>query len=89
MANEANPNPEAHLYIGASYLQLDNQKETIEAYDTLINSNALNRSKGYWFKALAYLKFGEEEKAKAALVQIKNNPTFFKHQEAIELLDKL
>jgi len=53
------------------------------------NSRLLDRSKGLWFKALAYLKANDKEKAIETLELIIRRPENFRYQEAKELLKKL
>ncbi|AXT21018.1 hypothetical protein D7030_00025 [Flavobacteriaceae bacterium AU392] len=77
------------LYQGMSYLELDENDKAIEAFKIVSTSNILDRSKGLWFKALAYLKLKDEFNAKKLLEEIRSNSSNFKFKEAKELLDKL
>lgn len=90
LQNEVTPNPEIYLYLGASYQELGNKEKTIASYDALINSNALNKNKGYWFKAMTHLKYGDVERAKTQLKKlVESNNSTFKHKEAKEILSAL
>ena len=60
----------------------------IETFNQLIESKLLDASKGYWYKALAYVKAGDKEQAKALLEKITSD-SLYNHQKAEELLDKL
>jgi len=78
-----------YLYTGATQLKLNNIQKAIEQFDIVINSNSLDASKGMWFKALTYLKAKDKTKAKAVLIEISKNPSYFNHNKAKEILDKL
>ncbi|MEW7280541.1 hypothetical protein ABW636_18290 [Aquimarina sp. 2201CG1-2-11] len=77
------------IYAGATALELKNYTEAIGYFDKIIASNAIDHSKGYWYKAMVYLKQGKKEKVIETLeiiTQLQNN---YKYKEAIELLNKL
>lgn len=76
------------LYIGVSEMELEKFNEAEETFNTLINSNLMDASKGYWFKALLYLKMGESEKAKEILEKIKVN-SLYNYQKTDEILNSL
>lgn len=80
---------QASLFVGVSYLELNQYKEALEVFDLLIQSNSLNAHKGYWYKALTYLKQGDKEKAIDILMIISNNTSYYKHDIAKELLLKI
>ncbi len=82
-----------YFYLGLAYLY-DENSPSIEAIPPL--EQAGNRYSAYkdmanWYVALAYLKGGEMEKAKAVLEEIKKKKgdSTFKHAKAVELLEAL
>jgi len=77
------------LYKGMAHLELNDMNEAIIAFDVMRNSRLLDRSKGLWFIALAYLKANDKEKAIETLELIIIRPENFRYQEAKELLKKL
>ncbi|MEL6811420.1 MAG: tetratricopeptide repeat protein [Bacteroidota bacterium] len=81
--------PGVYLYQGAAHMELEAIEEALKAFDKMISSNSLDRSKGLWFKALAYLKAKETENAKSILQDIVDHPEYFNHSQAKELLEDL
>jgi hypothetical protein len=77
-----------YLYKGISETELEEFAEAEKTFNELINSDLLDASKGYWYKALLFLKMDEEENAKAVLRTIVDNK-FYKFRMAKELLGKL
>jgi len=77
------------LYHGMASLETGNLDKALSKFNAVINSNSIDRSKGYWFKALAYLKVGEDESAQLVLREIVANPNYFNHKKARDLLDQL
>lgn len=76
-----------YIIKGTSYSKIGDLNNAIKAYDTFIASASLDRSKGIWFKALAYLKADMPNESKTTLLLIKEKD--FNYKEAQELLDKL
>ncbi|GEQ86192.1 hypothetical protein ULMS_17000 [Patiriisocius marinistellae] len=76
------------LFQGISFTETKQYSNAIETYNNLIESNLLDAEKGYWFKALTYLKSEDTQKAKNTLRSIIQN-NFYNHVKAKELLDKL
>ena len=77
------------LYLGISALELDKYQQALDSFDKLIKSESIDRSMGYWYKALTYLKMGHKGKAKAALKEIISKPSNFNYEVAKELLSEL
>ncbi len=77
------------IYLGASYFQLNKYKKAIEIFDKLIASNAIDNSKGYWYKMLIYLKQKDTQKTKELLATITQNKQNYNYQKAIEIIKKL
>lgn len=81
--------PSLFLYVGVSALELDKHEEAIFCFDQLINSNAIDQSKGYWYKALTFLKQGKKEDAVNVLNSILENKDNYNFKEAKIVLQKL
>ena len=77
------------LYKGVSYLLSEQYDNAIKEFDNVIELNALDSSKGYWFKALTYLKKGDTARTKQTLELILENETNFNFEEANQLLEKI
>ncbi len=88
-ASTAEPDVALYLYRGVTYMEQEQYFKAIEAFEAVIDSGSLDASKGFWFKAMAYLKAGDENNATHTLEDIANHIWYFKHEEAKELLDKL
>ncbi len=88
-SNPENINPNVYVYTGLSHMNLGHEEESLMEFDNLINSDALDSSKGLWFKALALLNFGEKNKAKEVLEQLVSNTSNFNFELANELLGEL
>lgn len=76
------------LYQGISEMELDRVNEAEETFDLLINSDLMDASKGYWFKALLYLRMDKPEKAKEILEKIKAG-SLYNYQKAEQILNAL
>ncbi|WP_459210672.1 tetratricopeptide repeat protein [Aquimarina rhabdastrellae] len=77
------------MYLGASYDKLDQNDKAIAAFNQLILTDSIEKSKGYWFKLLIHLKTNNKEKAVAVLHLITANKNNYKYTEALELLKKI
>ena len=79
-------NPETdvalYLYKGATYLELNNFDKAIEEFELAIDSNSIDATKGFWFKALTYLKAGDEVRAKYVLTDISQHVWYFNHDKS-------
>lgn len=78
-----------YLYLGITELELKQKEKALTYFDNVINSNSLDFSKGYWYKALVYLKFEEYEKFKKELQIIAQEQSNYNYKEAKKLLKKL
>ncbi|MBW1297122.1 hypothetical protein [Aquimarina litoralis] len=81
--------PATLLYAGISALELDEYKKAISYFDQLINSNAIDQSKGYWYKVLTYLKQGKKEETIQVLEIIIKDQENYNFDKANTLLKKL
>jgi len=81
--------PNALLYFGVSNMELGNHDKALNAFNQLIESNAIDSSKGYWYKALTYLKMDDRESVIETLNIILENGSNYNYTEAQELLEKL
>lgn len=82
-------NVTALLYLGVSQLEGDNYNAALESFQKIIDSKTLDQSKGYWYKALAYLKRGDKDNARIVLEVIARHPDYFNHTKAIAILEVL
>lgn len=76
------------LYKGISEMELNRFAKANTTFNTLISSNLLDAQKGHWYKALLYLKQGDEENAKATLETIVSQ-SYYNTEKAKALLGKL
>lgn len=76
------------IYKGISETELGNYEVAELTFDGLIQSNLLDAEKGYWYKALAFVKANKIEKSKETLTEIISRK-LYKHIEAKELLEKI
>ncbi len=77
------------IYAGVSALELGNYQDAISYFDSLIASDVIDHSKGYWYKALLYLKQDKKKEAISVLEIILKNENNYNYQKAEELLDML
>ena len=78
-----------YLYSGMSHLLMKHWELALQDFETMAQSNSLDASKGLWFKALVYLKMGDESKAKKQLQQITQSKSNFNYNKAVMLLKEL
>lgn len=86
---EENSNPLLFIYSGMAQAELGKLDEAIDQFDLLENSNSLDASRAYWYKALVYLDNDAVQKAKEQLKKLLDTPGNYKFEEAKELLEKL
>ena len=79
------PNPYVLSYLGASYLEINDYENALSTFDQLLRSNSVDSSKGYWYKAMVYLKQGNKEKVREELKLILGDEDNFNFQKAQEL----
>ncbi len=77
------------LYKGISQLELNENEAAIHAFNIVTNSSLIDRSKGLWFEALAYLKLNNKAKAVQVLKTITENSNNFKYPTAYKLLESM
>ena len=77
-----------YINLSLSQVALEQYDEALATLDALINSNLIDAQKGYWFKALVYLKAGDSAEAKKQLNQIVDQGLYNK-ELASELLEEL
>ncbi len=88
IANSKNTEPNILLYLGISQMEINKHKEAIKTFDVLINSNTIDNHKGYWYKAMVYLKTDDKINAKKVFQKIVAND-YFKKKQASKILKKL
>lgn len=77
------------LYLGGSYFHQNEYSEAHKIFDKIITTNSIDKSKGYWYKTLIYLKQKDKEQAKKMLAIITKNPNNYNYKKAVLLLKKL
>ncbi|WP_452226281.1 tetratricopeptide repeat protein [Lacinutrix cladophorae] len=82
-------NANALLYFGVSNMEIGSHDKALDAFNQLITSKSLDRSKGYWYKALTYLKMNNKEAAVKTLSILVKDTSNYNYAEALELLNKL
>ena len=76
------------IYIGISQTELDKYQGAEETFNQLIKSDLLDAQKGYWYKALLYLKQDRVEESKQILDKIISKNLYNK-EKAQDLLKEL
>ena len=87
--NEEIVNTTGLIYLGVSQLELNKFNESLLTFDKLIKSNTIDKSKGYWYKVLVYLKMNDREKAINQLNVITQNTSNYNYKEALKILSKI
>jgi len=76
------------LYKGMCYLELKQYSKAEQIFNTLQNSDSLDKNKAYWYLALTSLKQENTISTKKTLQLIITN-SYYNHQKAEQLLAKL
>ena len=76
------------LYKGITQTELNKYDEAEDTFNSIIISNLIDAEKGYWYKALLYLKQDKVKKVKSTLNEIISN-SLYNHSKAKELLSKI
>ncbi|MEM6831452.1 MAG: tetratricopeptide repeat protein, partial [Bacteroidota bacterium] len=82
-------NPHILLYLGASYLEMNDFQQAQAVFEQLLTGDTLDSHKAYWYLALVYLKQGSVEKAKEQLLLVRQNPANYGYEQANALLEEL
>ncbi|WP_299260331.1 tetratricopeptide repeat protein [uncultured Aquimarina sp.] len=77
------------MYLGASYLELEEYNDALQVFDQLLQQKSLNSNRAYWYKSMVYLKQGDISKAKEELLSLIKNKENFNYTKARELLKQL
>lgn len=85
----ANFNANTSLYLGISYLELNEYKSALLTFDKLINSESLDASKGHWYKGLTYLKMNKKDDAKEQFEILAKHKGYYNHETAKSILKQL
>lgn len=78
-------NPNAILYKGICYLELNKHEQAKETFNALKNSTALDKNKAYWYLALTAVKQKDLVTAKSLLNTIVEN-SYHNHSKAKQML---
>lgn len=87
--NKKELNVNVLLYVGISQLELEDFNAALVSFQKIIDSKTLDQSKGYWYMALTYLKMDDREAAVNTFKIIVNNATYYNHEKAKVILEKL
>lgn len=88
VVNSKNVSGNVLIYKGIAETELGQYNDAKETFDSLINSNLFDAQKGYWYKALLYLKQDRVEEAKSILNKIIDED-LFRNEEAKEIINKI
>ena len=88
-ASTTEPEVALYLYKGATFMEQNQYFKAIEEFELVIDSGSIDATKGFWFKAMAYLKSGDEKNATHILTDIANHIWYFNHDKANKLLKHL
>ncbi|MCD2260455.1 CDC27 family protein [Psychroserpens luteolus] len=77
-----------YIYQGLSQIELQQYNHAEQTFNTLIGSGLIDSEKGYWYKALLYLKQDKKEESKAILNRIISE-SLFNYEKAKDLLNEL
>jgi hypothetical protein len=78
----------ALLYKGMCHLELNQYSEASTIFNTIKNSDSLDKNKAYWYLAATSLKQEDIDTAKKTLQLIVDN-SYFNHRKAKDLLTKI
>ncbi|MDC3388844.1 tetratricopeptide repeat protein, partial [Flavobacteriaceae bacterium] len=78
----------ALLYKGMCHLELNQYSEASTIFNTIKNSDSLDKNKAYWYLAATSLKQEDIDTAKKILQFIVDN-SYFNHRKAKDLLKKI
>ncbi|QKX04371.1 hypothetical protein HN014_05425 [Aquimarina sp. TRL1] len=87
--NKTDQLPYVLAYLGASYLELEAYEKAITVFDQLLETETVESSKAYWYKAMVYLRKGDVENVKKQLHLILNDPENYNFDKATQLLEEL
>ncbi|WP_282044193.1 tetratricopeptide repeat protein [Winogradskyella flava] len=76
------------IYKGLSYVELEDYENAEQAFNDLVTSDLLDAEKGYWYKALLYLKQDKVLETEGILETIVSE-NFFNSKKARDLLKEL
>lgn len=82
-------NAQVLYLLGVTYMEDDQPKKAIEIFDKVISEDKIYDEKAQWYKALAWLKANDSEKAKIQLLDIVNSEQHDYKKEAEALLRKI
>jgi hypothetical protein len=86
--NESDAKANIYIYQGLAQTELEKYDDAEKTFNTLISGNLIDSEKGYWYKALLYLKMDRVEEANQLLDDIISK-TLYNHKKAKQLLSDL
>jgi len=88
LASSKNTDPNVLLYIGISQIEVNKNNDALITFTSLIESNTIDNHKGYWYKAMVYLKLDDKSNAIKVLEKIVSK-NYFKKDQALKILKKI
>lgn len=77
-----------YLYMGISQMELNQFEKATTTFNELLNSGLMDAPKGYWYKALLYLKMKNKKDAVTILNTI-SSQKLYNYEQANDLLKEL
>lgn len=87
-ASSQTDSPYSFIYLGISYLELNNHEKALQVFDQLIATNSIESSRGYWYKLLVYIKMNDKNKAREMLNIILKSEDNYNYQKALLLSER-
>ncbi len=89
LSNDENTDILSIFYAGICHLYLDQEEEALGAFQKVVKqNNNLFVEQSKWYMAMCYIKFGDEEKAKTILKELKGTSQERKAEELLQSLDR-
>ncbi len=85
LSSSQNIEPNILLYLGISQIETGNYNDALRTFSKLINTNTIDSHKGYWYKAMVYLKLNDKENTINTLQKIVSNDYYMKNDASIIL----
>lgn len=82
------PDASVYVYAGIAQMQLQRYQAAESTFNQLIDADLIDAQKGYWYKALLYLKQDKTDDAKQVLNTIISN-SYYNHEKAKDLLNEI
>lgn len=88
LTSSKNTDPNVLLYLGISQIEVNKDNDALTTFTTLIESNTIDNHKGYWYKAMVYLKLDDKSNAIKVFEKIILE-NYFRKDQASKILKKI